>query len=31
MKVKIKIANISNEEKEKNRTLLIKYLESKWG
>ena len=31
MKVKIKIANISNEEKEKNRTMLVKYLESKWG
>lgn len=29
MKVKIKVANISNEEKEKNRTMLIKYLESK--
>lgn len=31
MNVKIKIANISNEEKEKNRTMLVKYLESKWG
>ncbi len=31
MKVKIKVANISNEEKEKNRTMLVKYLESKWG
>lgn len=29
MKVKIKVANISNEEKEKNRTMLVKYLESK--
>lgn len=29
MKVKIKVANISNEEKERNRALLIKYLESK--
>ena len=31
MKVTIKVANISNEEKEKNRTMLVKYLESKWG
>ena len=31
MNVKIKVANISNEEKEKNRKILIKYLESKWG
>lgn len=31
MKVKIKIANISNEEKERNKSMLIKYLESKWG
>lgn len=29
MNVKIKVANISKEEKEKNRALLIKYLESK--
>ena len=29
MKVTIKVANISNEEKEKNRTMLVKYLESK--
>lgn len=29
MKVKIKIANISNEEKERNKSMLIKYLESK--
>ena len=31
MNVKIKVANISKEEKERNRALLIKYLESKWG
>ena len=31
MKVKIKVANISNEEKERNKSMLIKYLESKWG
>ena len=29
MKVKIKVANISNEEKERNKSMLIKYLESK--
>lgn len=31
MKVTIKVANISNEEKERNKSMLIKYLESKWG
>ena len=29
MKVTVKIANIPNEEKEKNRARLIKYLETK--
>lgn len=29
MKVKYKVANISNEEKEKNKAILVKYLESK--
>lgn len=29
MKVTIKVANISNEEKERNKSMLIKYLESK--
>ena len=29
MKVTIKIANISKEEKERNKSMLIKYLESK--